>query len=231
MMESASKNNKNSSSSCKDSQLATTTNVTNATTTMTDNSNNNNNTTYHNNDITTTNGHEDSLDVHNNTTAECTEEIERAATFGQSSNDEEENSLSSSSSSDEDDDDNDLLDNNNSFRKVDLKKFDVKNINFIPIDAINTAKIVSNYPVHYGSTVVPPIANVNNQCRVKEAVSLRQTPPPNANAPSGRNSTKLIAEKTEPIFIKQITLAAKNSDAKQANFAPGGEIKVCDKEN
>lgn len=121
---------------------------------------------------------------------QCTEEIERAAEFGQSSNDEEDSLGSSVDDADDvdedDDDENELLD---SFRKVDLKKFDVKNINFVPIDAINTAKILSNYPVHYGSVAI------NNPPSGKSKERRTATPPSTTIRPTSKVG--------EPLTVKQ----------------------------
>lgn len=74
---------------------------------------------------------------------ENTEEIERAATFGQSSESYTDSELDST----------DFDDNNDPpIKKIDIKKlkdksYELKKLNFIPIpDKVNTAKIISNYP-------------------------------------------------------------------------------------
>lgn len=117
----------------------------------------------------------------------ATEEIEKAATFGQSSND------SFSSGSD------DLK--NSSFKKIDLKKFDLKNINFVPIDNINTAKIMSNYPVHYTSHGV--INPATTAVVIKQREENSQTPV--ATTISRRQSSS----RKESQLIKQLMSAAK----------------------
>lgn len=157
---------------------------------------------------------------------QCTEEIERAAEFGQSSNDEEDSLGSSVDDVDDvdedDDDENELLD---SFRKVDLKKFDVKNINFVPIDAINTAKILSNYPVHYGSVAI------NNPPSGKSKERRTATPPSTTVRPTSKVGEPVKQGKSDGSAAVKVkssrkeSVAANNSNLLSSDLSEENSIR------